>query len=60
MLYARAQPGETRATPVVIVCQSGKRLAMATQILSQAGYDMVANVPGGLLHWERLALPFRE
>jgi sulfur dioxygenase len=46
--------------PVVTVCQSGKRSGMAAQILLQAGYDRVANVPGGLIHWSRLALPFRD
>ncbi len=46
--------------PVVAVCQSGKRSAMATEILLKAGYDEVANVPGGLIQWSRLALPFRD
>jgi len=39
------------------VCQSGKRSAMASQILSAAGFSDVANIPGGLLQWTRLALP---
>lgn len=42
---------------VVAVCQSGKRSAMATEILRKAGYEKVANVAGGLIHWSRLALP---
>jgi glyoxylase-like metal-dependent hydrolase (beta-lactamase superfamily II)/rhodanese-related sulfurtransferase len=42
---------------VVAVCQSGKRSAMATEILRKAGYETVANVAGGLIHWSRLALP---
>jgi len=46
--------------PVVTVCQSGKRSAKATEILLQAGYERVANVAGGLIHWSRLALPFLE
>ena len=46
-----------RDMPVVTVCQSGKRSAMAALILLQAGYETVANVPGGLIHWTRLALP---
>jgi rhodanese-related sulfurtransferase len=45
---------------VVAVCQSGKRSAMATEILRKAGYERVANVPGGLIHWSRLALPHLE
>ena len=43
--------------PTVVVCQSGKRSAMATQILSSAGFGKVANLPGGLIHWALLALP---
>lgn len=43
--------------PVVAICQSGKRSAMATQILKSAGKGKVANIPGGIIHWSRLALP---
>lgn len=43
--------------PIVAVCQSGKRSAMATEILLKAGYEKVANVAGGLIQWSRLALP---
>ena len=43
--------------PVVAICQSGKRSSMATQILKASGIENVANVPGGLIHWSRLALP---
>lgn len=46
--------------PVVTVCQSGKRSAMAAQILADGGIDRVANIPGGLIHWARMALPARE
>ena len=47
-----------RDKPVVAVCQSGKRSAMAAEILLKSGYEQVANVSGGLIHWSRLALPF--
>ncbi|MFT4631388.1 MAG: sulfur dioxygenase [Candidatus Pseudothioglobus sp.] len=47
----------TSTKPIVTVCQSGKRSAMATQILNAAGFSKVANIPGGLLQWSRLALP---
>ena len=46
--------------PVVTVCQSGKRSAMAAEILLKSGYEQVANVAGGLIQWSRLALPFRD
>lgn len=48
-----------RDRPVVTVCQSGKRSAMAATILKNAGFDEVANVAGGLITWSRQALPFR-
>ena len=43
--------------PLVAMCQSGKRSSMATQILRSSGIERVANVPGGLIQWSRLALP---
>ena len=43
--------------PVVVICQSGKRSAMATQILQSGGFKQTASIPGGLIHWRRLALP---
>lgn len=42
--------------PVVAVCQSGKRSAMAVNILRQAGWKNVANVAGGMLHWQSMAV----
>lgn len=45
---------------IVAVCQSGKRSAMATEILRKAGYEKVANVAGGLIQWSKLALPHLE
>ncbi len=54
----RERAGELPANkPIVAICQSGKRSGMATQILKQAGREQIANVPGGLIHWARLALP---
>lgn len=43
--------------PIVAICQSGKRSAMATQILKSAGRERVANIPGGIIYWTRLSLP---
>lgn len=43
--------------PVVAVCQTGKRSALAVQQLQAAGFEKVANVPGGMVHWNRMALP---
>ncbi|MFZ0406772.1 MAG: rhodanese-like domain-containing protein [Cyanobium sp.] len=37
--------------PVVVVCHSGSRSALATQQLLKAGRDQVANLRGGLSRW---------
>ena len=39
-----------RERPVVLVCRSGARSAMATAALSQAGFD-AHNMAGGMLAW---------
>ncbi len=41
-----------RDKPVVTLCRSGKRSSIAITILKGAGYDKVANIHGGLLHWQ--------
>jgi sulfur dioxygenase len=37
--------------PIVTVCRAGGRSAQATVILRQAGFETVANLPGGMLRW---------
>lgn len=37
--------------PIVTVCRSGARSAQASVLLQKAGYDKVANLPGGMLRW---------
>jgi len=43
--------------PVMAICRSGRRSAMAAGILRQAGYEKVASVAGGLLRWKDEGLP---
>jgi glyoxylase-like metal-dependent hydrolase (beta-lactamase superfamily II)/rhodanese-related sulfurtransferase len=43
--------------PVVVVCQTGKRSAMAAGILKKAGHPKVANIAGGMVSWRALGLP---
>ena len=38
--------------PVVLLCHSGIRSALATQLLIKAGWERVANLRGGLRAWE--------
>jgi len=54
----RARMGEVpKEKPVVVVCQTGRRSALATQILSSAGVRDVANLAGGMVTWRDLGLP---
>ena len=43
--------------PVVVVCQTGRRAAMAAAILEKAGRTRVAYVAGGMVRWRDLGLP---
>jgi sulfur dioxygenase len=43
--------------PVVAVCRAGGRSAQATLILQQAGFERVANLPGGMLRWRAEGCP---
>lgn len=43
--------------PVVILCQTGKRSALATTIVAKSGCERVANVAGGMVRWRDLGLP---
>jgi glyoxylase-like metal-dependent hydrolase (beta-lactamase superfamily II)/rhodanese-related sulfurtransferase len=54
----RARAGEiTDARPIVTICQTGKRSAMATLILRAAGHTECANLAGGMVRWRELGLP---
>jgi len=41
--------------PIVCLCRSGKRSAMAVNILQGAGISDVANISGGILRWNELS-----
>lgn len=43
--------------PVVVVCHSGSRSAVATQQLLRAGHPRVANLRGGLSRWSDEGYP---
>jgi rhodanese-related sulfurtransferase len=40
--------------PVYVYCRSGKRSAMASMFLQQAGFTQPVNVEGGVLAWKAL------
>jgi sulfur dioxygenase len=53
----RTRVAEVRTDkPVVVVCQSGKRSALATAILAKSGVARVANLSGGMVRWRELGL----
>ena len=41
--------------PIVCLCRSGRRSAMAVSILQSAGITDVANISGGILRWNELS-----
>ena len=43
--------------PVVVVCHSGSRSALATQQLLKEGFSEVANLRGGLSRWSDEGYP---
>lgn len=46
-----------RDVPVVVVCASGARSAMAARRLGAAGFTRVHNLRGGMAAWRRAGLP---
>lgn len=46
-----------RTRPIVTVCRSGGRSAQAFVLLKRAGFDRVANLTGGMIHWHEYGLP---
>lgn len=45
--------------PIYIICRSGRRSALACQILTEAGFRSVYNVKGGMEAWSESNLPVR-
>lgn len=56
-VLAERLEGLDRSRPLVTVCRSGTRSARAALMLSQAGFDAVANLAGGMLRWRAEQLP---
>jgi rhodanese-related sulfurtransferase len=46
-----------RSKPIVTVCRSGGRSAQALVLLKRAGFEQVANLAGGMIHWHEFGLP---
>lgn len=50
----------SRDRPVVAVCRSGARSALAVAMLAKAGFPEVANLGGGMLRWRAMGHPVEE
>jgi rhodanese-related sulfurtransferase len=52
-----SQLPKDKGAPVVVVCKSGIRAAYGTMALKLLGYTNVKDLQGGMLAWEKDALP---
>lgn len=52
-----AQLPADRATPIVVLCQSGHRGAIVTMYLRMTGYTNIRNLAGGMNAWAAAELP---
>lgn len=48
---------EARKKPVILVCRSGNRTALATYTLKQMGYENISSLKTGLRGWNDYELP---
>lgn len=53
------QQGSTlpRDRELLVLCRSGSRSAMATEMLHKNGFERSANVSGGIIAWRKASLP---
>lgn len=52
--------GDAKRNPVVIICRSGRRSMQAASILGRLGFTAIYNVQGGMIAWEKAALPINR
>ncbi len=46
--------------PIIVVCRSGSRSAMAARMLLKKGFTEVHNLKGGMMAWENAGLPVKR
>lgn len=49
-----------RSQELIMVCRSGNRSAAASGALTQAGYEKVSNLQGGMIAWSSRRLPVKR
>ena len=52
VMMRSSEISEWKSKKVVVHCRSGKRSAMAQQLLQQLGFSDIHNLEGGILAWE--------
>jgi len=46
--------------PLLLICNTGNRSAMAAEWLVEEGFDRLANVEGGVVAWQLHHLPWEK
>ncbi len=49
-----------RDQPIIVMCRSGNRSAMACAMLGKQGFSQVYNLAGGVIAWQKANLPLRK
>jgi rhodanese-related sulfurtransferase len=53
-----AEIGQDRQRPIIICCNTGHRSLDAATILRRRDYQVIYNLDGGVLKWQKAGLPF--
>lgn len=48
-----------RDRDLLVLCRSGNRSSLATEILNRNGFDRASNVSGGIIAWHQARLPIQ-
>ena len=51
---------KNKATPVILVCQSGARSGRALAVARKLGYDKAQSLAGGLKAWREASMPLSK
>ena len=51
---------KNKATPVILVCQSGARSGRALAVARKLGYENAQNLAGGLKAWQAASMPISK
>jgi NADPH-dependent 2,4-dienoyl-CoA reductase/sulfur reductase-like enzyme/rhodanese-related sulfurtransferase/TusA-related sulfurtransferase len=60
LMYNIEQLNEYKDKEVIMVCHSGSRSMMASQLLVRAGFKDVRNLSGGMMIWHRKGFPIED